>query len=66
MLSTSHRALTVLAGIAVAALLVSGLTKNEDHGVLEVISNASWAAFVASALAIVVVGAVTLVRARRS
>jgi hypothetical protein len=64
MLSTSRRVLVALAGIAVATLLVSGLTKTEDHGVLEVVSNASWAVFLCSALAIVVVGAASLIRGR--
>jgi hypothetical protein len=64
MLSTTRRVLVGLAGIAVATLVVSGLTKTEDHGVLELVSNASWVLFLCSALAIVVVGVTSLARRR--
>jgi hypothetical protein len=54
--------LPTLSVLCLVALVVSGITKHEDHGLLGVLSNASWLGFLACALAILATGATALVR----
>ena len=57
-----HKLLIGLGGLAAVSLLVSGIAKHSHHGALGVLSNLSWAGFLASAAAVVIIGAGTLVR----
>jgi hypothetical protein len=54
--------LPILSAVCLVALVVSGVTKHDEHGLLGAVSNLSWAAVLFSGLAILVTGATTLVR----
>ena len=58
--------LLYLTALGVASLVVSGITKHEDDGVLGAVSTLSWGTFVCSALAVLVLSTATLVRRARS
>lgn len=54
--------LPILSAVCLLALIVSGITKHDEHGLLGVASNVSWAAVLCSGLALLAAGATTLVR----
>jgi hypothetical protein len=59
------KVLPLLSAVCLAALVVSGITKHDEHGVLGVVSNVSWAAVLCSGLALLVAGATTIARRAR-
>jgi hypothetical protein len=57
--------LPTLSAVCLIALVVSGITKHDEHGILGVVSNVSWAAVLCSGLAILLAGATTVARRAR-
>jgi hypothetical protein len=60
----TRKSLGLLAGITLALFAVAGIIGNHQHGVLNVIANAAWYAFLICALFLIVASVATIVRHR--
>jgi hypothetical protein len=60
----TRKSLTLLTGLTLALLAVSGIIGNHQHGVLKVIANIGWWGFVVCALVLIVTSVATIGRHR--
>ena len=60
----TRKSLTLLTGVTLALLAVAGIIGNHKHGVLNVIANIAWWAFVACAIVLVGTSIATIRRHR--
>jgi len=61
----TRKSLTLLTGITLALLAVSGIIGNHKHGALNVIANVAWWGFIVCAL-ILIAASVATIRRHRS
>lgn len=60
----TRKSLASLAGVTLALFAVAGIIGNHEHGVLNVIANVAWYAFLICALFLIVASVATIVRHR--
>lgn len=60
----TRKSLVSLAGVTLALFAVAGIIGNHQHGVLKVIADVSWNAFLVCVLFLIVACAATIVRHR--
>lgn len=60
----TRKSLASLAGVTLALFAVAGIIGNHEHGVLNVIANVAWYAFLICLLFLIVASVATIVRHR--
>ena len=60
----TRKSLSILVGVTLALLAISGIIGNHEHGVLKVIANVAWWGFVVCALVLVATSVTTIRRHR--